>query len=252
MIVYEYPFNERIRTLLRLESLHRKFTFFLQQESFLQHHVALTTMFEMLEVVGRGDLKSDLLQELERQKNVLYSYQSNPAVESAALQSILTEIEQVSAALSGMQGKTGQHIKENDWLMAIRGRAAIPGGACEFDLPSYYAWQQQPANQRYENLSAWYAPLMPFFNAVEMVIRLLRESIHLSKQMTAVAGNFQLPLHGKHYQMARLVLDPVLGAVPEISANKYVLMIRFVSQGTETRVKTCDADIPFQLILCGF
>ncbi|MEB0284782.1 hypothetical protein, partial [Sphingomonas sp. 10B4] len=29
LIVYEYPFNERIRTLLRLEDLYEKFIFFL-------------------------------------------------------------------------------------------------------------------------------------------------------------------------------------------------------------------------------
>ena len=67
LIVYEYPFNERIRTLLRLEDLYVKFKFFVVQDNPLQHHVALATIYEMLEVAGRADLKSDLLQELERQ-----------------------------------------------------------------------------------------------------------------------------------------------------------------------------------------
>jgi cell division protein ZapD len=39
-----------------------------------------------------------------------------------------------------MAGKTGQYLRENEWLMNIRSRAAIPGGACEFDLPSYHHW----------------------------------------------------------------------------------------------------------------
>ena len=74
MIVYEYPFNERIRTLLRLEDLYEKFAFFIGQDHPQHHHVALATMFEMLEVAGRADLKSDLLQELERQKPVSYTH----------------------------------------------------------------------------------------------------------------------------------------------------------------------------------
>ena len=57
MIVYEYPFNERIRTLLRLEDLYEKFTFFLHQEQALQHHVALATIFEMLENPGKEIFK---------------------------------------------------------------------------------------------------------------------------------------------------------------------------------------------------
>ncbi len=148
MIVYEYPFNERIRTLLRLEDLYDKFKFFVVQDNPLQHHVALATIYEMLEVAGRADLKSDLLQELERQKQMLMGFKSNPNVESNRLNEILSDIERTSAALIAIQGKTGQHIRENEWLMSIRGRTIIPGGACEFDLPSYHAWQQQSTEQR--------------------------------------------------------------------------------------------------------
>jgi cell division protein ZapD len=56
LILYEYPFNERIRTLLRLEDLFERFTFFLTQEDPREHHVALTTLFEIAEVAGRADL----------------------------------------------------------------------------------------------------------------------------------------------------------------------------------------------------
>ena len=114
MIVYEYPFNERIRTLLRLEDLYEKYRFFVAQDHPLQHHVALATIYEMLEVAGRADLKSDLLQELERQKQTLIGFKSNPNVESSRLNEILADIEHTSASLIGMQGKTGQHIRDNE------------------------------------------------------------------------------------------------------------------------------------------
>lgn len=98
----------------------------------------------MLEVAGRADLKSDLLQELERQKQTLTSFKSHPNVQAERLNQVLEEVDRVSSALVGVQGKTGQHIRDNEWLMSIRGRTIIPGGACEFDLPSYYAWQRRP------------------------------------------------------------------------------------------------------------
>ena len=78
MITYEYPFNERIRTLLRLEDLFERARFFLARHDALDHHAALLTLFEILEVASRADLKSDLLQELERQKQVLLSFRNNP------------------------------------------------------------------------------------------------------------------------------------------------------------------------------
>lgn len=251
MIVYEYPFNERIRTLLRLEDLYEKFVYFLQQEHPQQHHVALATIFEMLEVAGRADLKSDLLQELERQKQTLLGFKSHPNVESERLDAVLADLDRISANLMAAQGKTGQHIRDNEWLMSIRGRTIIPGGACEFDLPSYYAWQHRPAQQRYDDIAGWFAPLMPLFDAIAMVLRLLRESGRPAK-MIAQAGSYQQMLQGKVYQMLRLAVDESLNVIPEISANKYMLWVRFTSQDGDMKPKPLEADVPFELSLCNF
>ncbi|MDP3842877.1 MAG: cell division protein ZapD [Oxalobacteraceae bacterium] len=251
MIVYEYPFNERIRTLLRLEDLYEKFTFFLHQEHALQHHVALCTIFEMLEVAGRADLKSDLLQELERQKHTLLGFKSNPNVEARRLDEILLELDRISTTLMAAQGKTGQNVRENEWLMSIRGRTIIPGGACEFDLPSYYAWQQRPAQQRFDDISKWFSPLLPLFEALSLVLRLLRESGSTSK-IIAQSGTYQQMLQGKIYQMLRLEIDEELGCIPEISANKYMLWIRFTCQDGNMKPKAFEGDVPFELTLCNF
>ncbi|ABR89656.1 Uncharacterized conserved protein [Janthinobacterium sp. Marseille] len=251
MIVYEYPFNERIRTLLRLEDLYEKFAFFIGQDHPQHHHVALATMFEMLEVAGRADLKSDLLQELERQKQTLLGFKSNPNVEAEMLDAILFDLDRISAALIASQGKTGQHIRENEWLMSIRGRTIIPGGACEFDLPSYYAWQHDSAEQRLADIHKWFTPLAPLFDAIGMVLRLLRESGRPVK-MIAQTGSYQQMLQGKAYQMLRLNIDEALGAIPEISANKYMLWIRFTSQDGDMKPKAFEGDVPFELSLCSF
>ena len=251
MIVYEYPFNERIRTLLRLEDLYEKFVYFLHQEHSYQHHIALSTIFEMLEVAGRADLKSDLLQELERQKQTLLGFKSHPNVEVDRLDAILSDVDRSSSALMAAQGKTGQHIRDNEWLMSIRGRTIIPGGACEFDLPSYYAWQQRPAQERFNDIATWFAPLTPLFDAIAMVLRLLRESGRPTR-MIAQSGSYQQMLQGKLYQMLRLSLDGNLGVIPEISANKYMLWVRFTSQDGDMKPKPYENDVPFELTLCNF
>ncbi len=251
MIVYEYPFSERIRTLLRLEDLCEKFWFFVRQEHAQQHHVALATIFEILEVAGRADLKSELLQELERQKQTLLSFKSRPNVKLDQLDQVIAEIDQIIAALMAAQGKTGQHVRDNEWLMSIRGRTIIPGGASEFDLPSYYAWQHRPAEQRVADISGWFAPLAPLFDAISMVLRLLRESGNTSK-MIAQAGSYQQMLQGKVYQMLRLNIDETLGVIPEISANKYMLWVRFTSQDGNVKPKPIEVDVPFELTLCNF
>jgi cell division protein ZapD len=251
LIIYEYPFNERIRTLLRLEDLYEKFIFFLHQEHPQQHHIALATIFEMLEVAGRADLKSDLLQELERQKQTLLGFKSNPNVASERLDEILARVDGSLSALMNSQGKTGQNIRDNEWLMSIRGRTIIPGGACEFDLPSYYAWQHRSPQQRFNDISGWFAPLVPLFDAISLVLSLLRESGRSTKTI-AQAGSYQQMLQGKVYQMLRLGIDEALGAIPEISANKYMLWVRFMSQDGDMKPKSFENDVPFELALCNF
>ena len=136
MISYEYPLNERIRTLLRLEDLFVKIAHFSSGTAPQDHHVALQTIFETLEVASRADLKVDLVQELERQRQILMSFRNNPDISEEALAGALYEIEQASTGLLAMAGKIGQYLRENEWLMSIRSRAAIPGGVCQFDLPA--------------------------------------------------------------------------------------------------------------------
>src|SRR4030065_5748 len=85
LIVYEYPLRERIRTLLRLEDLFERARHFLPGENPLEHHITLLTLFEIMEVASRADLKSDLLQELERQKQVLLAFRNNPDIAEEVL-----------------------------------------------------------------------------------------------------------------------------------------------------------------------
>jgi len=250
LILYEYPFNERIRTLLRLEELFGRFTFFLGQEDAKEHHVALTTLFEIVEVAGRADLKSDLLKELERQRQTLTPFRGNPGIEQNALEMVLSEIEQTLAHLAQMQGKTGQHLLDNEWLTSIRSRAVIPGGTCKFDLPSYYAWQQWPAEQRRRDIAKWVTPLLPLNDAATIVLRLARESGQASK-VIAAQGSYQQMLASRTYQLMQIRVTPELHVIPEASMNKYMLWVRFTTQYGDVRPRAVDIDVPFHLTLCN-
>jgi cell division protein ZapD len=63
---------------------------------------------------------------------------------------------------------------------------------------------------------------------------------------------FQQMLGGKTAQMLRLRLDASMPCVPEISANKYVLNIRFLAQNGEgSKARTADRDVGFELTFCN-
>jgi len=126
----------------------------------------------------------------------------------------------------------------------------IAGGACEFDLPSYHAWQHRPAELRQRDIAAWAAPFKPMYDSLTIVLRLLRESAQRTA-LTAQGGSYQQPLAGKTYQMVQVRLDPSLGAIPEISANKYLLWIRFTMRDRDERPRPADSNIDFELGLCN-
>lgn len=250
VIDYEFPLNERVRTLLRLEGLCFRMAHFVDRTDAADHQAALLTLFEILEVASRADLKPDLLQELERQKRMLTSLHGNPEIATEALEQILDEIETTSTRLLDMSGKVGQHLRDNEWLMGIKQRAGIPGGTCEFDLPSYHYWLHQDAELRRQSLITWLAPLLPICDGLAIVLKLLRENGRVF-HFTALQSNFQQMQGGRVAQMLRVSLDGTLPCIPEVSANKYVLNIRFVTADYVGKSALYDQDVNFDLTFCS-
>ena len=250
MITYEYPLNERIRTLLRLEDLYDRVRHFLAADDPHGHHACLTGLFEIVEVASRADLKSDLLQELDRQRTFLEALRSNPAISEEKLDSVLREIESAFANLHATSGKTGQSVRENEWLMAIKQRVGIPGGTSEFDLPSYHHWLHHDAARRRADLEAWLKPLLPVHAGLSIVLRVLRESGRTVSLM-AFQGVYQQTPAEKPAQMLRLMLADDLACVPEISANKYALNVRFLLPEGVQKSRVYEHDVPFDLAFCN-
>ena len=251
MIRYEHPLNERIRTLMRLEDLYRRAQFFAAQSDAPDHHAALAVLFEITDVAARADLKTDLLQELERQKQLLAPLRTNPAIETRVLEPLLADIERASAALLAQTGKVGVHLRDNEWLMTIKQRTAIPGGVCEFDLPGYHYWLNADAAARKEDLRGWIEPFLPIYDGLTIVLRLLRDNGKASRQI-AYRGVFQLMLTtSKVAQLLRLTVARDLPCVPEISANKYALNIRFIGVLGPDRGTVYDHDVDFDLAFCN-
>jgi len=250
VINYEFPLNERVRTLLRLEDLFMRIERFVAREQCADHHAALGVLFEILEVSSRADLKSELLQDLERQKKALSALHNNPAISEDALGAVLNEIERDCTRLLEINGKIGQHLRDNEWLMGIKQRAVIPGGVCEFDLPSYHYWQHLPAEKRRADFQDWLEPLLPLKDAIDITLKLLRESGR-SHRFTAHQGTFQQMQGGRVAQLLCVTLDKNLPCIPEISANKYALNIRFVAANFSAKTSLYEQDVDFNLVFCS-
>ncbi|MCF8168317.1 MAG: cell division protein ZapD [Rhodoferax sp.] len=251
MILYEYPFNERIRTYLRLEHLFLRLSELMSRESPLDHHFALTTIFEVMDVAARADLKSDVLKDLDKQRQTLNSYRGNPAIAEGVLDRVIDQIEGCHGHLNVQPGKAGQTLTENDWLMSIRSRVGIPGGTCEFDLPAYYAWQHRSGEARRIDLQRWTSTLSALADSIHLLLKLLRDSGAPQKVM-AVGGQFQQNLpQGRTFQLLRLALDPERKLIPEISGNRLMVSIRMMQHGEDDRLHANTGDAAFEIALCA-
>lgn len=250
MILYEHPLNERVRTYLRLEHLYRRFDVLLQRDHPIDHHFAFSTLFEIVEVGGRSDLKSDILKDLERHKQQYASYRGNPSVSEKMLDQLLGRIDESFDAFNTASSRINQFVNENEWLSALRNRLAIPGGTCSFDLPSYYSWQQRSPQQRREDILRWCEPLAPLHACIDLLMGLMREGGAAQKVM-ATAGQFQQNLPQGRFQLMRLRIDPTLGVIPEISGNRMMVSVRMMVQDADGHLQSCSQDVPFEMGLCG-
>lgn len=250
MILYEYPFNERIRTYLRLEHLFRRLGELIPRDHAVDHHYALATIFEVMDVAARADLKSDVMKDLEKQKQALAAYRGNPAIAEQVLNDVIGQLDSCFNTLNRIPGKAGQPLTENEWLMSIRSRTGIPGGTCEFDLPAYYAWQHHDADARRADLERWATTLAPLADSIHLLLKLLRDSGAPQKVMAA-SGQLQQALpQGRTFQLLRLRIDPSLGLVPEISGNRMIVSVRLMKQDND-RLHASSATAPFELTLCA-
>ena len=250
MVRYEYPFNESIRTMLRLEHLFDRLGRLLPRDDAVDHHYALATLFEIMDVASRADLKSDVLKDLERQRALFNSYRGNPAISELALDEVIGKVDRAFDGLNQLAGKAGHALTSNEWLMSIRSRISIPGGTCEFDLPAYYAWQQLDPARRRADLGQWVNTLMPLAEALKLLLGLLRESGSSQKVVTQ-GGQYQQSLPaGRVYHLLRLRIDPSLQLIPEISGHRLMVLVRLMRQDAEGRLKPAATDTSFELTLC--
>ena len=249
-ILFEFPLNERIRLLLRVEAVFKRWNHYQSQLDSGSHYTALLALFEFLDLAtSRSDMKSEVLQEMERQRAAVLGFRGHASSDNQAVDALLAEIETVFKALQNNTQRVAQNLREDEWLMTINTRCNVPGGTCSFDLPSYHAWLHLPDETRQADLIRWFEPAAALQNAVALVLRLLRDS-YPAKAIIAVKGAYQLDTRNKTYQLARLWLPADVRAVPEISASKYGVWIRLLQQATQTKTPQVLADVPIRLAMC--
>ena len=251
LIKFEQPLTERMRTFLRIELLYEQTLFHIDDATDFGSRAAIVGLLEILTILGRGDVRTDVLKELERHGEHLGRYRSQPGVDPARLGGLIDHVEQLRGRLAEAGSQMVNPLKECEFLNTIRHRSAIPGGTCGFDLPDYGFWLRLPAGERRRQLEDWTSRLKPLCEAVAEVLWLTREATEASERV-ATGGLYQHSVdRTEQLNLVRVLLPGSAGIFPEISAGAHRFTVRFLRwRGVDTRPLPLNQDVRFLLALC--
>ena len=250
-MVFEQPLNERLRTFLRLDFLYNQTLYHNEKASSWGSRSAMTSLLDMLAIATRGDLRTDVLKELERHITQLTEYLNHPGTDPARVRSLLGNLTQLRTELHGGGAHWLQPLRDSEFLAAIKHRTAIPGGTCEFDLPDYFFWLNQPPEVREQAFTRWMTLLRPLCDAIAELLWLTRQNGR-TRHEVAVGGVFTVAFdRDTPFQLLRITLPAGVALYPEISGSHYRCSMRFLEwQGVDARPKQAQVDVPFTLTCC--
>jgi cell division protein ZapD len=250
--VYEQPLNERMRTFLRLDFLYQQTMYHEERTDSWSTRAAVSSLLEILAITARGDIRSEVLKELERQMSVMHDYQTRPGVDSTRLRAVLSNLARLRTELNNAGALFMQRLRDSEFLNSIKHRSTIPGGTCEFDLPDYRHWLDQPFAIREAAFDDWMKTIRPLCDAVIELLWLTREAARSRVEM-ATGGAFQLTFEKDNpCQLLRLTLPAGTNLFPEISGSHHRCSIRFLSWAdVNVRPTQTTEDVRFLLATCG-
>lgn len=249
-IIYEQPLNERIRTLLRLESLFRNIRDTLNEPTPASSHATLERLEEILTLTDRSELKKDLMKELERNHMTLAALKERSGVNHQQLDDFLDRLKQLGQELDAERGKPGQEIRNSELLKGFRQRLGTPGGLSDIDFPHYHFWLNLPAEKRIASLTEWVSCFDTIRDAVSLVLDMIRRSATPSA-VVATKGFYQHSLDkDTPYQLIRVTLPADSPYYVEISGGRHRFSARMMIPNLNERPSQATEDVSFQLTTC--
>jgi len=243
-VLFEHPLNEKMRSWLRIEFLLQQ----LHANSEISSISSALNFFraasDLLDVLERGEVKTELMKELERQQQKLLLWTDVPGVDMSRIQDVRADLKQTVSLLMSAP-RTGQALREDRLVSLVKQRLGIPGGCCSFDLPTLHIWLHLPQAQRDRDVQAWLETLMPLHHALTSILDLIRQSGTFRNQ-TSLNGFFQDNAEGADLLRLRISLDNQL--YPQISGHKTRYAIRFLPLDSEKG--QVPARLNFELACC--
>jgi cell division protein ZapD len=248
-ILYEQPLSERLRIFLRLEHFFSSLNHFQQGSFSPDTQAGISTLIEILAILERSDVRSEIIKELERQIAGLSKLLDTREVDKCRLDAILEKLSASSQALQKSPSKLSFDMRENELLNSVRHRNGIAAGTCGFDLPAYHYLLNQPSSIRFEVLSRWTIEFNPLKDSLHLLLSLLRNS-SLFERQEAESGFYQKSLDTQNPCQLLRILMPEGDVYPEVSGSKHRVNIRFLQFSETGRPKQINHNQIFDISYC--
>ncbi|CAM5193566.1 cell division protein ZapD [Alishewanella longhuensis] len=223
-IVYEHPLSEKIRTYLRIEHLFTQLTALHTETHHAQQLSFFSTLFALIDVLDRNDVRPDLIKDVERCESQLVAWSNHPSVSDRKLQLMLQQALRLQSELL-RSGKLINQLKDDKFLAPLRQRFALPGGCCYFDMPQLQYWLSLPAVAQQQQKSDWLSQLQLAEQAIQFVLSFIRER---GQFLDVHAENGFYQQSAEQYELLRIKYTHSCCSFPTVSGNRYRYAIRFM------------------------
>jgi cell division protein ZapD len=238
-----------MRMLLRLEHLFDQLHHYLAGQSSWDDRKTITTLIDILNLLERADLKTELMKELDRLGVSLQRLKTQPDVDIDQLDEILANLQHHHELVKHIPGRLGDELRFDLLIGSIKQRIAIPGGSCCFDLPAFHYWLSRPEAERNKQLKQWVSVLTPIEATVRLLLELIRSSAY-TEEAIAKNGFYQKMLEATApCQIIRVRMSGEQ-AFPEISGGKHRISIRFLSPDESHKADVLQQEIQFEIGCC--
>lgn len=248
--LYEFPLNNRIRLFLRYEYLAQSIERGLTTEENSAIIETLRLLHQLIEVNTRNDIRSEIMQHLNWQRNQLYLLQKKTNVNQSSLQKMLNKQEAVLSEIEHFQLSMPMYHNHH-FLNAIQHRLNTPGGLAGFNVPMFATWLERSPQRKQSDLGDWYAPFKVLNKSINSILQLTRQSQEF-KEYQAESGFYTKHFSAVNpaYQLIRIAVTQNI--FPEISASKSDLTIYFsLLDDLSVRPKQVKTSVNFKLALCN-
>ncbi|SLM64598.1 MULTISPECIES: cell division protein ZapD [Dickeya] len=243
-VLFEYPLNEKMRTWLRLEFLLQQMYDNSELKDIGVALIFFRAVAELLDILERGDVRPDLLKELQRQQQKLAQWSELPEADIERIHNLRQKLHNLSAILMAAP-RMGQGLREEKLIGMVRQRLSLPGGCCSFDLPTLHIWLHQIPELKQRQTNMWLDSVSALKHSLDSVLELIRHAGTFREQ-TSLNGFFQD--NASDADLLRLSIALEYQLYPQISGHKTRFAIRFIPLDSEQGL--IPEQITFELACC--